>query len=380
VDRAEQEVSGIFIVWSYYNPVKIHFGWNISQNIRPLLPSGRALVVTGANATKKLFESFKQHQKGIDFTLFDCVEPNPSAQRVEEGIALCEREKCDWVLGLGGGSPLDCAKIIAFLAGKNTSVLDAMYKRKSVQGRGLPFVAVPTTAGSGSEVTPYSIITDVEDKKKISIAQSDSYPLIAFVDPALTMGLPPSITASTGLDVLAHAIESAWSKTANEISTFYALEAMRLVLAHLPVAVEDGNNREAREKMMLASLYAGMAISNTGTTVNHPISYPLTLRRNLAHGFACAISLPATMRYNRLCAHGVLLRMARACQLGTVEELIQAVSDLLKKVGAPLTLSSLNIGQNDLDWLTEESYGKNFARNPAPMEKKDLYNMLKEML
>lgn len=367
-------------MWSFYNPVKIHFGWNAVNSIKNFIYPGKALIVTGRSSTRILLKKLLEYLKTTPYVLFDNVEENPSAQTVEAGIELCRRENCSYVIGFGGGSPLDCGKAIAFLADKNVNVLDVMYKRVLVEKTGLPFIAVPTTAGTGSEVTPYSIITDTENKKKISIANINSFPQTAIVDPELTISKPSKITASCGLDVLTHAVESAWSKNSNEISRALSVWAVKLVLENLEKTVKDGTNKSGRENLMLASMIAGVAISGTGTTINHPISYPLTLYKGLAHGFACAISISEIMRYNYPYCREILDQMAFFCGLNSNEQLIERIENLLKNINAPTKLSQMGLGENDLEWLTEESFSKNVERNPAPVDKKILYNLLKKMI
>lgn len=367
------------IVWSFYNPVTIEFGRGLCTKTQDLLPSGRGLVVSGKGTSYQIAQNILKETNPERFVFFPKAEANPSVKTTEEGIALCRREKCGYVLGIGGGSPLDCAKTIAFLANKNESVIEVLYKKSLPASKGLPFIAVPTTAGTGSEVTQYSILTDTENKKKISIANVASYPDIALIDPALTDSMPPRITASTGLDVLAHGIESAWTKTTNPVSQVFAAEAVHLVLENLEEAVKNGS-AESRDNMMRASMLAGLAISGAGTTINHSISYPLTLYRGLEHGFACAISLPAVMRYNLNASRDILLEIARSCGLRTAEELIERIESLLAVLDAPRKLSELDIKENDLDWLTEESFSKNVVKNPETLEKKDMRDILRDMI
>lgn len=367
-------------MWTVYNPVALRFGWDAISSLPQILPPGRILIATGHSFTKRILDSVLDLLGNREIAIFDRIEANPSSQTIEDGIRLCRDRNCAAVLGLGGGSPLDAGKAIAFLANKNPSVLDVMHKRSEAAGKGLPFVAVPTTAGSGSEMTPYSIITDTQTKKKISIAHPDSYPVAAIADPALTLSMPGALTASTGLDVLAHSIESAWSRYSQAISRSLSIEAARLVFRYLPAAVQNGADRAARENMLLASAMAGMAISQTGTTINHSISYPLTIHRGVPHGFACAISLPAVMHYNRKASQDVLDQMACACGFSGAEQLIKEVENLIRVVGCPQNLGAVDIKETDLDWLNQESYGKNAARNPEKVEPADMREILRSML
>ncbi len=367
-------------MWSLFNPVTIRFGRGSLAALAEILPQNRLLIVTGKSSTRQKLEEVLKRIPEQSIEIFDQVEANPSAETVESGIRFCRKRGCSAVLGFGGGSPLDCAKAIAFLANKNASVLDVMHKKSESAGKGLPFIAIPTTAGSGSEVTPYSILTDTQAKKKISIAHPALYPVAAILDPDLTLSMPAQLTASTGLDVLAHAIESAWSRFTNEVARTLALEASRLVFRHLEIAVRNGADSSAREGMMLASMMAGMAISSTGTTINHSISYPLTLGRGVPHGFACALSLPVVMRYNLKAAQEILDRMAWACGFEKATEFIDKVEQLLRRLGAPLRLRELGLGEADVDWLTNESYGKNAARNPRAVDPADMRKIILDLL
>lgn len=367
-------------MWTVYNPVALRFGWGALSSLPDIIPPGRILIVTGRSFTKRILDPVLHLIPNRDIEIFDQIEANPSSQTIEDGIRLCRDRNCAVVLGLGGGSPLDAGKAIAFLSNKKVSVLDVMHKRAEASGKGLPFIAVPTTAGSGSEVTPYSILTDTVTKKKISIAHPDSYPISAVLDPDLTLTMPALLTASTGLDVLAHSIESAWSRYSQAVSRSLAIGAARLVFQFLPAAVQDGADRPARENMLLASAMAGMAISHTGTTINHSISYPLTLYRGVPHGFACALSLPAVMRYNLKASREVLDQMAGACGFSGAAELITKVENLIRAVGCPQNLGALNITETDLDWLNRESYGKNAAKSPEKVDPADMLEILRSML
>jgi alcohol dehydrogenase len=234
---------------------------------------------------------------GIDCTLFDRVEAEPRLELADEGAKAALKGKCDAVIGIGGGSAMDVAKAVAALAANKDKAEDYLGLNK-VPGPGLPTIMVPTTAGTGSEVTFTAVFVRKDLQKKEGMNSPHLYPHLALLDPELTLSLPPGPTATTGIDALCHAIESYTSINASPMSELMSLEAIGLIAENLRTCVHDGDNREAREKMLLGSLYAGLGLANAGVTAVHSLSYPLGGKYGIPHGLANTIMLPPVMAFN----------------------------------------------------------------------------------
>ena len=261
----------------------------------------KALIVTDAGLAKAGVAQRIAEQlavRDIDSVVFDGAKPNPSIGNVEQGLALLQRERCDFVLSLGGGSPHDCAKGIALCATNGGHISDYEGVDRSAKPQ-LPLIAINTTAGTASEMTRFCIITDETRHVKMAIVDRNVTPLLSVNDPALMIAMPKSLTAATGMDALTHAIEAYTGKPANPISDGLALHAIRLIAQHLKPAVQEPDNREAREQMLIASLIAGMAFGNADIASVHCISEAIGGMYDTPHGVGNAIFLPFVFSHNR---------------------------------------------------------------------------------
>ena len=246
---------------------------------------------------------------GIDFAVFDGVEPDPTFAQVEAGLAELERSGCNSILAIGGGSPMDAAKIIAASATskKPTAKLEGLMKIRETP---LPLYAIPTTAGTGSEVTIAAVVSDTATHTKKFFVDPNLLPQMTALDASLMTGLPPKTTAATGMDALTHAVESYLSETSRPQTEQWATAAVRLIFRFLPRAYKDGNDTEAREAMALASYYAGLAFTRTGVGYVHAIAHAFGARYGTPHGLANAIALPPVLDYSESAAR------ARLAELG----------------------------------------------------------------
>ncbi len=234
---------------------------------------------------------------GMKYAIFDRIEAEPALELADEGTKIALKDKCDAVVGIGGGSAMDVAKAIAVLAANRGKAVDYLGLNK-VPGRGLPKIMVPTTAGTGSEVTFTAVFSRKDLKKKEGMNSPYLYPELALLDPKLTLSLPPEPTAATGIDALCHAIESYTSVNSSPMSELVSLEAIDLISLSLRTCVHNGSNLEAREQMLLGSLYAGLGLANAGVGAAHSLSYPLGGKYGISHGLANTIMLPPVMEFN----------------------------------------------------------------------------------
>jgi len=288
---------------------------------------------------------------GIETVCFDGVLPDPPDEMVEAAADIARGAGCDVIVGIGGGSSMDTAKGVNVLINNEPPIRQYFGVQKSLKP-GLPMIFVPTTAGTGSEVTNMTVISCVSENRKDSVVSPVCVGALAILDPELTVGLPPGATAATGIDAFSHALEALTGAQANPLSDAMAKTAIRDICTWLPVAVEDGKNMEAREKMLEASMFAGMAFTNALVHLNHSIGHTLGALFHVPHGIACAVCLPEVIEWTaKTEAHKV--RMICDCmgvdvpqeaseeEVGSIAR--QAIRALLKKVGMP-NIEGLGIG------------------------------------
>jgi len=288
------------------------------------------------------------------------VEPEPRLEMADEGAKLAMKRKCDAVVGIGGGSAMDVAKAVSVLAANKGKAANYLGMNK-VPGPGLPTIMAPTTAGTGSEVTFTAVFIRKNLKKKEGMNSPYLYPELALLDPQLTLSLPPGTTATTGLDALCHAIESYTSINASPMSELVSLEAVRLISENLRTCVHDGGNLEAREQMLLGSLYAGLGLANAGVTAVHSLSYPLGGEYGIPHGLANTIMLLPVMAFN---LPGALEKFAIIAEvMGEVTDALpvreaaylalDAVEALIEDCGIKAKLSDFDIAEKDFPELAK---------------------------
>jgi alcohol dehydrogenase class IV len=288
---------------NYLMPTRLIFGaGTMSKAGEEVAKLGKkALLVTGKKSAEK--QGYTQRtvellkELGVDSIVFNQIDSNPDIITVNRGGGLAKNNNCDVVIGLGGGSALDAAKGIAVVAALSCNIWDVV-EGLEIREEVLPLVAIPTTAGTGSEVTPYSVMSNHAIHRKDAFASPYIFPKTAILDPLLTLSLPPLYTASTGMDVLAHAVEAYTSVFANPLSDLFAAEAIRLVGQNLRTAVSNGNNLQARTNMLYANTLAGIAIAQADTTISHVVGEAIGAVYNTDHGTSVALSLPAVMEYN----------------------------------------------------------------------------------
>jgi alcohol dehydrogenase class IV len=260
---------------------------------KPLIVTDKGIVKAGLD--RRIKEILKKND--IAFESFEEVEPDPKIEIVLQCLAKAKAENCDVIIGFGGGSSLDIAKVTAVLI-TNTGDLKSYFGIGNVPQAGIPTIMIPTTSGTGSEVTPIAILSDKNEQLKKGIVSEFLYPTYALIDPELTLSLPPHITAYTGIDALTHAIEAYTNRFAQPFIDTLALEAIRLIGANLRTAVSDGSNKSARYNMALGSLYGGLCLGSVNTAAVHALAYPLGGMFDVPHGVANSLLLPYVMEVN----------------------------------------------------------------------------------
>jgi alcohol dehydrogenase class IV len=323
----------------------------------------------------------------IDFVLYDKAVPEPPIGLANEGTKLALKKKCNGVVGIGGGSAMDLAKAIAVLTANRGKAEDYLGLNR-VPGPGLPKIMVPTTAGTGSEVTFTAVFIRNKLKKKEGMNSPFLYPELALLDPELTLTLPPHATATTGIDALCHAIESYTSINASPMSEMISLEAIGLISDNLRTAVHDGTNIEAREAMLLGSLYAGLGLANAGVTAVHSLSYPLGGKYGISHGLANTIMLPRVMAFNLPGAQEKFVDIAEI--MGEIVDdlpireaaylAVEAVESLIEDCGVMTTLEELEIPEADFPELAKAAMtvARPLANNPCRMTLEEMVEIYQE--
>ena len=320
-------------------------------------------------------------EAGASVSIIDDTPPEPSVEQVESILAAAQGTAWDLVIGIGGGSAMDVAKIIAVMLNNDVKLRDLLNKAP-IPRRGIPTVMVPTTAGTGSEATPNSIILVPEDELKVGIVSPKLMPDCVILDPQMTLGLPPAITASTGMDALCHAIECYTSKKGNPFSEMIALKAIRLISRSIREAFKNGKNLDARHDMLLGAFYGGMCIATSSTTAVHALAYPLGGKYRIAHGISNAILLPYVMQFNavgneakfRDIAEAMGIDIARLSDAEATQAFIAALFAFNHDLEIPADLKRWNITEADLETLVEGAakVTRLLDNNPRPMNKDDI--------
>lgn len=369
-------------------PVRIVFGNNaISETGRIASAFGpeKILLVTSGSSMKRLgyvdalLESIRAVNGKTGVVVFDGVSGEPSLETCDAAAAFARKEKADLVVGLGGGSVLDTAKTAAILATNKGSAID--HVEKDFAKKGLPFMAVPTTAGSGSEVTRAAVFKDPTSHEKLALRSNRMFPAVAVVDPLLTVSCPPSVTAESGMDVLTHAIEAFVSGGASPVTDLFALESVRLANVSLETAFSDGKNLEARERMALASVLAGMAISNAGTGACHAFAHSIGGKFSMTHGLINAVMLPHVMALNLPAQKEKFAMLAGALGKKSAEEGVSRIAKISRNVGTDARLSASGISERNFDIILDDAMkGMLKRRNVRPISRQDLRGILEKTL
>ncbi|MGZ0085924.1 iron-containing alcohol dehydrogenase [Caldibacillus thermoamylovorans] len=250
-------------------------------------------------------------EAGVPFAKYTGVDKEPTDVHVKEALDVCRSERCDVIIAVGGGSSIDAAKAVAVMMTNEGTISDYVGNARMFTKKPVPLIAIPTTAGTGSEVTKVTVIIDTKTDVKMMISQPALLPAVAIVDPLLTVSCPPSVTAATGVDALCHAIEAYISRRAHPVTDVLALSAIEAIIGHLRRAYENGQDIEAREKMAIAAMKAGMAFSNASVTLVHGMSRPIGALFHVPHGVSNAMLLPGVLEFTKDSATERLAVVAR---------------------------------------------------------------------
>ena len=359
--------------FSYYMPVRVISGADcVLRNANVFDPFGkRALIVTGKSSEKNGALSdvaCVMHQLGKTYKVFDGISSNPSAQSVREGAALARSFGADFVVALGGGSPMDAAKAIAMLARQDAEDIFS----HSISEDVLPMIHIPTTAGTGSEVTQYSVLTNDRQKTKMSISAPFLFPKIAFLDGKYMRDLPQSVTVNTAIDAISHAVEGMLSVRANPITDALAKEALKILMGEYASLSSGKYSAESRQNLLVGASVAGMVIAGTGTTPVHGMGYSLTYFRNIPHGRANGLLLPAFLHKCAEKIPAIISNISAALGMG--------IADFSKKISALLGEKEHFTDTELHDYAHRAAQNRNIHNCAAFFNEKELYNVLQEAI
>jgi len=361
---------------------RILTGWGCCEQLGEAAAGlgGRALLVTGRSAlrsagiTARLTDCLAS--AGVEVTAFEQAEPEPTVDTVDLGREQFAEARCDLLVAAGGGSALDVGKAIGALAGEFAPTAE-YYSRRMPPEEGFPIIAIPTTAGTGAEVTHNSVLTDPGGGVKQSIRGPALRPAVAIVDPELTVSCPPDVTASAGMDALTQAVESYLSRHATPLTDSLALHAAELIWTSILAAHQDGRDRAAREAMAYGALLAGIALANARLGAVHGMAHPIGLRYHLRHGVVCAALLPHVLRFNRDAArekYEILTGIFGA-------EPDRAAAYLLARLGLPERLGPLGLREADFTEIAAASMPSGSLKaNPRTVDPDDIRELLRLLL
>lgn len=329
-------------------------------------------------------------EAAIPYEIYDEVKPNPTVTNVKMGVEACKKAEADFIIAIGGGSSMDTAKGIGIIC-NNPEFSDVISlegvadtKKKTV-----PIIALPTTAGTAAETTINYVIIDEEKQKKMVCVDPNDIPAVAIIDAELMYSLPKSLTASTGMDAMTHAIEGLITKGAWELSDMFEIKAIEMIHKYLPIAVNEPTNPVGRDGMAVAQYVAGMAFSNVGLGVDHGMAHPLSALHDIPHGVACAMLLPTVMKFNAPAALPKYVDIAKALgvykdgmtQQEAADAACAEIDNLSRLVGIPTHLSELGITEKDIDALADQAIVDVCTPgNPREVTRYDIVALYKQIL
>ena len=387
--------------FSYFLPVNIQFGWNKVDGVAEFAaPYGKkALIVTGRSSAKKsgLYDRVvaKLDAAHIDHVLFDQVDANPLTTTALDGAALAKSESCDMVIAIGGGSIMDCAKGIAFMAVNDGNINDYIFNRKT-SDNALPLIVIPTTCGTGSEGNGFGVLTNPETGDKKSLRCNAIVPKVSIVDPAVMGTMPPHVLASVGFDALCHNIEAYTSKTAQPFTDALAHYAVTLLAQYLvplykhvkatvegkPSILNEKQLTKAWESVTLASTIGGMVINTAGVTLGHGMEHPASGLKDITHGVGLAVIEPVVVEYTWSANSEKFNSLARIFNHGDGSELGEALRLMVHELDLTTNLTELGFTKKDIPWLVDNVYvvaTGNIANTVAKISREDIEVLYKKM-
>lgn len=376
------------IAFKYFLPVNIEFGsGKVAKAGELTKPYGKkALIVTGHSSAKKsgLYDKVKDSLKaeGIDSVLFDKVAQNPLTTTAAEGAAFAKENGCDVVVAIGGGSIMDCAKAIAFLAVNNGDVSDYIFGKKA-SDTALPIILIPTTCGTGSEGNGFAVLTNPDNGDKKSLRCNAIVAKVSIVDPECMMTMPKHVLASVGFDALCHNMEAYTSKIAQPFTDALSLYAADLIAHNLVDVYKGTGSKDSWEKITLASTIGGMVINTAGVTLAHGMEHPASGLKDIVHGKGLAALTPTIIESSYQGAPEKFAKLAKLFGGEKAEDLAGKVRELIENIELTCTLSDLGIEEKDIPWMAENCMkvsAPSIANNPVVFSQEEIAEIYKKAL
>lgn len=364
--------------FTFHQSVPVVFGEGVLTQLPTMIQSfngKKGLIISTKSMIQHGIVATLQQQNPTLIDVFYDIQPNPTVDNTQHCVDMLRSGNYDFAVALGGGSVLDAAKVAVLLAPTTIQVQQYFDGTALPTAKGLPIIAIPTTAGTASEMTKVSVLTDTISGKKAPLNSPLLYATTALVDPALTLSCTKNVTATSGIDVLAHALEALYSKHHQPFTDLFALHAAKLVFTYLAKAYDEPDNLAVRTKMAEASVSAGMAFNLTGTAAAHACSYPLTEQLNVPHGEACAFTLPKFWVYNATHSADAERLQDISRQLGFEDaaHVAEAIEQLKRHLGLRHTWAEIGVETDEqLQAIVDESFTGNMQNNPVDFTKASL--------
>lgn len=382
-------------IYSLQIPGKVIAGVDSIESLKDIIKNEKvekALIITdkgvwNAGLVEKPIEILKSC--GCNIEVINNTPPEPEVSQIEEIFKSVKSMECKMIIGIGGGSSMDTAKIISVLMTNDSSVREILGTDR-IKNKGIPTLMIPTTAGTGAEATPNAIVLVPEEKLKVGIVSSKLIPDYVILDPSLTVKLPPAITANTGMDALIHAMECYISLKANPFSDTFALRAIKLISGSIRRAYNSGEDMDARHDMLIGSFYGGVCIAASGTAAVHALSYPLGSMYSIPHGLSNAILLPYVMEFNMDAAIEKYRDMAIAMGIDVnglsseqaAQKMVESLYDLTRDLNIKSPLREMNISERELDEIVESAskVTRLLDNNPKKLSKEDMRAIYRKII
>ncbi|HET6328480.1 MAG TPA: iron-containing alcohol dehydrogenase [Planctomycetaceae bacterium] len=396
-----EPTAGVPLRFDFLANPRVVFGWGRRAEVGRLARTlgKRAFLVTGSSALQRqgVIDEIAAtiREAGVELVSLAAVSREPEVAHVDAAVDTLlahEPRSGDLIVAIGGGSAIDLAKAVAAMAtnrqgGSLADFLEGVGKGLKVELPPLPVLAMPTTSGTGSEATKNAVISCTKPPYKKSLRSELMIPRAVLIDPELTVGLPPEVTAHTGMDAITQLIESYLSRRAQPIPQALALDGLARALPAIETAVSDGSNPPAREAMAYAAYLSGVALANSGLGLAHGVAAALGIRCGVAHGLACAVMLPTALRVNKDVRRTEIARLwtlvdehSRLAEADAAEKFIQHITGIARNIGIPPRLSALGVEQFAIPALVKSSRGNSMDGNPRNVSDEELRSLLEAML
>ena len=369
-------------IWSFINPTRLYCGeqWMAKLNdfVKELSPNGPIGIVTGRGATRRygFLDEIIAALKDMEVYVFDQVEPEPSHNTVMAAKKFVENHHIKGLVAIGGGSVLDAAKAISCLAYTDLDITLLMDRVIPVPGKTIPLIAMPTTAGTGSEVTPFSVLTNTETSAKKSLPSVHFYPDISIVISRFITTVPQKVIGDVGMDALAHSFEALWSIHSNPISDAVAFSAIKLIRDNFLRYYHEPHNSQVADSMAQAATMAGKSFSNTFTAACHGLSYPIGQRFNMSHGASCAMTLHLIADLNKDVVKNKFEELAHFLGLSNGSDVSEMIREIRSQIKTIPTFHELKASLDDIQFIAREAFQPLMNNNPVSLNEEKIVGLL----